>query len=192
MEKCPQVPLIELNSDPAWHDSSVCLELIFDMLPIIGNILFTQLHLTKKSLFIIMLPSLITVQWCEITLLTFQSNRSKQIILTSISTSNQSCSGWMDSGAAECVECASPSSRLISENMSLLPWQVSQTVRRLLCHCLHDHMCPYICNAMCSCVTTPYTDNHTCVWVCLPYDTHSHLESNDTQRRHKQQWVQHW
>lgn len=90
--------------------------------------------------------------------------------------------------------------------MSSLLWQAPQTVRLLYLlvtssvrltectrcaslsapsdwHRLNDHMCPYICNTMCSCVTTPYTDNHTRVWVCLPYDTHSHLESNDTQRR---------
>lgn len=123
LEKCPQVPLIELNSDPAWHDSSVCLELIFDMLPIIGNILFTQLHLTKKSLFIIMLPANYCTMMVKLHSWPFSPidlNWSKQIILTSINTSNQSCSGWMGSGAAECVECASPSSCLISENMSLL------------------------------------------------------------------------
>lgn len=63
-------------------------------------------------------------------------------------------------------------------------------------HCLHDHMCPYICNAMCLCVTTPYTDNHTCVWVCLPYDTHSHLEMTHREDINNsgtlRQWVQHW
>lgn len=41
---------------------------------------------------------------------------------------NQSCSGWMDSGAAEHFDCASPSSHLTSENMSWLLWQASLTV----------------------------------------------------------------